>query len=57
MPLVYVGHKNYQFNGEGSLCDIAPTLLMLLGIRIPAEMTGSVLLHSTDTDPLANKQT
>ena len=57
VPLVYVGHNNYQFNGEGSLCDIAPTLLMLLGIRIPAEMTGSVLLHSTDTDPLANKQT
>ena len=57
VPLVYVGHNNYQFNGEGSLCDIAPTLLMLLGIRIPAEKTGSVLLHSTDTDPLANKQT
>ena len=57
VPLVYVGHNNYQFKGEGSLCDIAPTLLMLLGIRIPAEMTGSVLLHSTDTDPLANKQT
>ena len=56
VPLVYVGRNNYQFNGEGSLCDIAPTLLMLLGIPIPEEMTGSVLLQPTDTDLLANKQ-
>ncbi len=29
---------------EGNLCDIAPTMLYVMGEKIPAEMTGKVLL-------------
>jgi 2,3-bisphosphoglycerate-independent phosphoglycerate mutase len=56
VPLVYVGDNSFQFSGEGSLCDLAPTLLTLLGIPIPEEMTGSVLLQSKDSDQLAANQ-
>lgn len=31
---------------EGALCDIAPTLLELLGIEVPPEMTGRSLLEA-----------
>lgn len=44
VPLVYVGSNGLRFTGEGSLCDIAPTMLSLLGVPIPEEMTGKVLL-------------
>lgn len=44
VPLVYVGPGNYQFAEGGSLADIAPTLLGLLGVAKPAEMTGRNLL-------------
>ena len=44
VPLVYVGPGNYQFAEGGSLADIAPTLLGLLGVAQPLEMTGRNLL-------------
>jgi len=45
VPLLFVG-DNWHFNTEkGSLIDIAPTMLALLEIQPPAEMTGSVLLE------------
>lgn len=44
VPLLYVG-GNWHFNQlKGSLIDIAPTLLTLLRIKPPKEMTGKVLL-------------
>jgi 2,3-bisphosphoglycerate-independent phosphoglycerate mutase len=47
VPLLYVG-GNWHFNSaKGSLIDIAPTILALLGIRQPDEMTGRVLLAET----------
>jgi 2,3-bisphosphoglycerate-independent phosphoglycerate mutase len=30
---------------NGALCDVAPTLLTLAGLEIPAEMTGKVLVE------------
>jgi len=48
VPLVYVGSSDEHFVGEGSLCDIAPTLLHLMKLPVPAEMTGKVLLGLTD---------
>ena len=30
---------------DGALCDIAPTLLTLAGVDIPAEMTGKNLVE------------
>jgi 2,3-bisphosphoglycerate-independent phosphoglycerate mutase len=45
VPLLYIGPDGWRFKNEnGSLIDIAPTVLTLLGIKIPAEMTGESLL-------------
>lgn len=46
VPLVYVGsHKNAKFVHEnGKLADVAPTILKLMSIEQPEEMTGTVLL-------------
>lgn len=46
VPLVYVGNSGMQFVSEGSLSDLAPTLLALLDIPVPEEMTGKILLGS-----------
>lgn len=44
VPLLYFG-RPAQFTIEhGTLADIAPTMLYLLGIKIPTEMTGRCLL-------------
>ena len=47
VPLVYYGRKA-KLSAGGSLRDIAPTMLYLLGIEPPAEMTGRSLLEFTD---------
>ncbi len=47
VPLVYVGANELKFTTEGSLCDIAPTMLSLLKLPIPQEMTGKVLLRES----------
>ncbi|MEX0965260.1 MAG: 2,3-bisphosphoglycerate-independent phosphoglycerate mutase [Pseudohongiellaceae bacterium] len=44
VPLVYVGTSGRQFVSEGSLSDLAPTLLSLLDMPVPKEMTGKILL-------------
>ena len=46
VPLVYVGNSAWRFTRQGSLCDIAPTLLTLMGLSVPSEMTGHVLMAS-----------
>ena len=46
VPLVYIGPEVMQFVvSDGRLPDIAPTMLALMGMPIPAEMTGRVLLQ------------
>ena len=44
VPLVYVGPQKIGLRDGGSLCDVAPTLLDLMGLDIPAEMTGKSLV-------------
>ncbi|MBB3190117.1 2,3-bisphosphoglycerate-independent phosphoglycerate mutase [Halomonas cerina] len=44
VPLIYVGQPPARLVDDGSLCDIAPTLLTLMGQEIPGEMTGKVLI-------------
>lgn len=46
VPFMLVSKQLQQANlrEDGSLCDIAPTLLELLGIEVPGEMTGRSLL-------------
>jgi len=46
VPLVYVGPRNWHFSGQGSLCDLAPTMLSLMDLPVPAEMTGKPLLQA-----------
>jgi 2,3-bisphosphoglycerate-independent phosphoglycerate mutase len=43
VPIVYTGSKGCLASG-GNLADVAPTLLAILGIEKPAEMTGRSLL-------------
>jgi 2,3-bisphosphoglycerate-independent phosphoglycerate mutase len=46
VPLVYVSKDNKDAAlKEGALSDIAPTLLDILGIDVPAEMTGATLIN------------
>ena len=41
VPLVYVGPRKLTLGGDnGKLADVAPTLLALMGLPQPAEMTG-----------------
>lgn len=54
VPLVYVGGGELEFRGEGSLCDLAPTMLFLMGLEVPKEMTGQVLLAERDADRQAS---
>ncbi len=44
VPLVYVGPTTKHLASNGTLADIAPTLLTLMRIDIPSEMTGRSLL-------------
>ncbi len=42
VPLIYVGRPATAVEG-GILSDIAPTMLQLMGLPVPAEMTGKLL--------------
>ncbi|WPM84744.1 2,3-bisphosphoglycerate-independent phosphoglycerate mutase [Apirhabdus apintestini] len=43
VPLIYVGEKSVKAIDGGRLSDIAPTMLTLMGMEIPQEMTGKPL--------------
>ncbi|HEX4884042.1 MAG TPA: 2,3-bisphosphoglycerate-independent phosphoglycerate mutase [Casimicrobiaceae bacterium] len=44
VPFIYVGRKGAKVRDGGALCDIAPTLLALMGLPQPEEMTGRPLV-------------
>lgn len=44
VPLIYVGRPAKFNQTSGILADVAPTLLYLMGLPIPSDMTGKVLL-------------
>jgi 2,3-bisphosphoglycerate-independent phosphoglycerate mutase len=46
VPLLYVddAHRDAKIRPGGRICDVAPTMLALMGIPIPAAMTGVPLL-------------
>ena len=44
VPLLYIG-RPARLAGGGSLEDVAPTMLSLMGLRIPTEMTGRSLVE------------
>lgn len=43
VPFIYMGREATIAEG-GRLCDIAPTMLTLMGLDIPAEMTGQPII-------------
>ena len=43
VPIILYGVENVKLN-NGRLCDIAPTLLDLMGLEKPKEMTGESLI-------------
>ncbi len=47
VPVLYVGRSARVIKNDGKLSDIAPTLLTLLGLAIPIEMTGQPLFELT----------
>lgn len=44
VPLVHISSDPVQFKDGGKLADIAPTMLKLMGLTVPEEMTGNVLI-------------
>ena len=44
VPLLYIGRNAEFVHADGVLSDIAPTLLQLMNMPVPAEMTGRMLL-------------
>lgn len=45
VPVCYFGSKDVELK-DGSLADLAPTILKLMNLTIPSEMTGKVLLEN-----------
>jgi len=48
VPFIYQGRNNALMADTGALSDIAPTMLYLMDIEIPAEMNGRSLLAFSD---------
>ena len=48
VPVLLLGARNRALLTEGRLADIAPTLLELMGLPQPAEMTGVSLLRGNE---------
>lgn len=50
VPLIYVGERTLRFKpNHGALSDITPTMLYMMGLDQPVEMTGHCLFD-TDTE-------
>ncbi|WP_237061970.1 2,3-bisphosphoglycerate-independent phosphoglycerate mutase [Microbulbifer zhoushanensis] len=45
VPFVYVGKRDVSLRDGGSLADVAPTMLALMGLQQPEEMTGKNLVQ------------
>ena len=45
VPLIYVGRRHASLAETGALEDISPTLLKMMGLPQPAEMTGEALVR------------
>ncbi|WP_312932152.1 2,3-bisphosphoglycerate-independent phosphoglycerate mutase [Pseudomonas sp.] len=44
VPFIYIGKRPFKVREGGVLADVAPTMLSLLGMAIPEEMTGTSIL-------------
>lgn len=46
VPLIYIG-RNATLSANGALSDLAPTLLTMMGVAQPSEMTGKNIITFT----------
>ena len=44
VPLIYIGDRDVKVRSGGRLSDVAPTILSLMELEVPSEMTGENLL-------------
>lgn len=44
VPLVHISSEPHELKDGGKLSDLAPTMLELMGLEVPAEITGNSLL-------------
>ncbi|GLX12422.1 2,3-bisphosphoglycerate-independent phosphoglycerate mutase [Pseudomonas straminea] len=44
VPFIYVGKRDVSIREGGVLADVAPTLLTLMGLPVPKEMTGTSIV-------------
>ena len=44
VPLIYIGPKSTILHQDGVLSDVAPTMLHLMGLAVPPEMSGRILI-------------
>jgi 2,3-bisphosphoglycerate-independent phosphoglycerate mutase len=44
VPFIYVGKRALKIRDGGVLADVAPTMLALMGLPKPAEMTGTSIV-------------
>jgi len=47
VPLIYIG-REAKLAENGALSDLAPTLLNMMGLKQPTEMTGKSLISFSD---------
>ena len=45
VPFIYIGRDAIAMPGTGALCDIAPTMLYIMDLEQPVEMTGQSLFE------------
>jgi 2,3-bisphosphoglycerate-independent phosphoglycerate mutase len=50
---VYVGERPATLTSGGALGDLAPTVLSIMGLQQPPEMTGKTLIHFADVSEKA----
>nr|WP_235528411.1 2,3-bisphosphoglycerate-independent phosphoglycerate mutase [Candidatus Berkiella aquae] len=55
VPLVYYGKEHLHFMADGKLSDVTPTLLQLMGLPKPSEMTGHSLIQPESVTPYDTK--
>jgi 2,3-bisphosphoglycerate-independent phosphoglycerate mutase len=44
VPFIVIGEGNAKLREGGKLADIAPTMLKIMGLEIPSEMTGESII-------------
>lgn len=53
VPLIFVGNRRAALRADGALCDLAPTLLQMMGLPQPREMTGRSLISFASAAAIA----